>query len=83
MGGVGSVLEVTRTVWRLHEEDLLSAGDLFFTWQYDVRWGAQYLRNHGYLVEVKGSRREPWRLTDEGWHVAEALLRARPRKQRA
>ncbi|WP_308492285.1 hypothetical protein [Microbacterium terrisoli] len=69
LGGSGSVVEVTKYIWQVHENDLRQSGDLFFTWQYDVRWAAQYLRNHGFLAPVHGDRRAPWRLSDEGWHV--------------
>lgn len=61
------MLEVTKRVWQVREQDLRQAGDLFFTWQYDVRWAAQYLRNNGYLYAVDGDRRAPWRLTESGW----------------
>jgi hypothetical protein len=45
LGGGGTVVEVSREVWRRHEEDLRGAGDLFYTWQYDIRWAAQVLRD--------------------------------------
>jgi hypothetical protein len=66
LGGSGSVLEVTKRVWQVHEHDLRASGDLFYTWQYDVRWAAQYLRNNGYMKTVDGDRRAPWQLTELG-----------------
>jgi hypothetical protein len=45
LGGGGTVVEVSREVWRRHEEDLRGAGDLFYPWQYDIRWAAQVLRD--------------------------------------
>jgi hypothetical protein len=66
LGGSGSVLEVTKRVWQVHEHDLRASGDLFYTWQYDVRWAAQYLRNNGYMKAVNGDRRAPWQLTELG-----------------
>lgn len=69
LGGSGSVLEVTKYVWQVHEQDLRRSGDLFYTWQYDVRWAAQYLRDNGYMRQVAGSRRAPWQLTEAGWKV--------------
>lgn len=66
LGGSGTVLEVTKRVWQVHEHDLRASGDLFYTWQYDVRWAAQYLRNNGYMKAVGGDRRAPWELTDLG-----------------
>ena len=52
LGGSGSVVDVTKVVWRRHEPDLRGSGDLFFTWQYDLRWAAQKLRNAGRLKPV-------------------------------
>jgi len=34
------VLEVSREVWRLHEHNLRASGDLFYVWQYELRWAA-------------------------------------------
>jgi hypothetical protein len=63
LGGQGSVVDVCRVVWQRHEDDLRSSGDLFFTWQYDIRWAAQKLRDRAELAAVDGpKRRGPWRL---------------------
>lgn len=66
LGGSGTVVDVCREVWRLHESDLRGSGDLFFTWQYDIRWAAQVLRHEGTLeptVKGPGSR---WTLKVRG-----------------
>ncbi|GHD99999.1 hypothetical protein U879_10235 [Defluviimonas sp. 20V17] len=49
-GGEASVLQVAQSIWRTHEQDLKMSGDLFYTWQYDMRWAAQNLRGAGKLV---------------------------------
>lgn len=62
LGGHGTALEVSRVIWKRHEADLRQSGDLFFTWQYDIRWAAQKLRGSGRLApSPKGSQR-PWTL---------------------
>jgi hypothetical protein len=61
LGGKGSVLNVSKYIWREHEKDLRNSGDLFYTWQYDVRWAAQKLRNAGKLKPA-GNRNVPWEL---------------------
>jgi hypothetical protein len=43
-GGVAHLLDVSRNVWREHEAELRASGDLFYTWQYDLRWAATKLR---------------------------------------
>jgi len=61
-GGSASLVQVCSTVWQRHEQDLRAAGDLFFTWQYDIRWAAQTLRDRGTLKSVDGKRNVPWEL---------------------
>jgi hypothetical protein len=60
--GEGSIVQICRSVWRLHENDLRSSGDLFFTWQYDIRWAAQRLRDRRVLVANGQTPRGIWRL---------------------
>lgn len=60
--GSGSPLEVSKHIWHHHEQDLRDAGDAMYTWQYDVRWAAQKLRDNGTLKPVHGRRDLPWEL---------------------
>ena len=76
LGGSATVLDVTKHVWQVHESDLRQSGDLFFTWQYDIRWAAQYLRNNGYLKPVNRDRKHPWELTEAGRQVDVLTLAA-------
>lgn len=62
LGGSGSVIDVSRIVWERHEEDLRASGDLFYSWQYDIRWAAQKLRDSGTLKKMDGSRARAWSL---------------------
>jgi hypothetical protein len=62
LGGSGSVVEVSKVMWAAHEAELRESGDLYYTWQYDVRWAAQALRNEGKLAPADRSRSKPWRL---------------------
>lgn len=62
LGGEGFPIDVAKEVWRLHEDDLRESGDLFYTWQYDLRWAATKLRQTGFLdINERG---QPWRLRD-------------------
>lgn len=60
LGGSASVLDVSKEVWRSHRGDIERSGDLFYTWQYDLRWAATALRKEG-LLAMNG-RGAPWRL---------------------
>ncbi len=61
LGGSGSVVEVCEVIWRRHEPELRTSRELFYAWQYDVRWAAQQLRDSGRLQPMAG-RRGPWEL---------------------
>jgi hypothetical protein len=61
LGGRGRVVEIARHMWEHHEGDLRSAGDLFFTWQYAMRWAGQELQHEGKLS--KGGKDRTWFLT--------------------
>lgn len=62
LGGSGRIVQICRHIWDNHEADLRASGDLLYTWQYDVRWAGQKLRDTGRLKPVHGSRSRPWEL---------------------
>jgi hypothetical protein len=62
LGGSGTLVEVAREIWLRHESDLRSSGDLFYTWQYDMRWAAQALRDTGRARPASATRRGRWEL---------------------
>ncbi len=49
LGGEAHLTRIAEHIWKSHEADLKASGDLFFTWQYDMRWAAQRLQQHGQL----------------------------------
>ena len=51
---------MSKEVWRRHQPDIESTGDLVYIWQYDLRWAAHKLRKEGRLAA--NERGEPWRL---------------------
>jgi hypothetical protein len=63
LGGSGTVVEVSREVWSRHESQLRASGDLFYTWQYDLRWAAQKLRNEGQLAPTTRGPASRWQVT--------------------
>ncbi|MCW4985468.1 hypothetical protein, partial [Enterobacter hormaechei] len=54
--------EVSKYVWDSYEAELRDSGDMLYTWQYDIRWAAQQLRNEGTLKPVNRRRDLPWEL---------------------
>lgn len=63
LGGSATVVEVAEWIWWHHEEDLRRSGNLFFTWQYDMRWAAQTLRHSGRLQSTSRGAGSRWQLT--------------------
>ena len=62
LGGKGTVARVAEQIWKVHESALRSSGDLYYTWQYDIRWAAQKLRDQGKLVHLIEAGRRYWQL---------------------
>ena len=60
-GGEASILYVARYIWDHHEGDL-RGHDLFYSWQYDMRWAATELRKKGLMVLADDDRRGKWTL---------------------
>ena len=62
-GGKATIVEVCKCLWENHREDFVAAGDLFYTWQYDVRWAATQLRQAGKIRDAASSPKGVWELT--------------------
>ncbi|MQR01447.1 hypothetical protein [Glaciimonas soli] len=62
LGGKGRPKDVAKYIWGHYESELKQSGSLLYTWQYDVRWAAQSLRDSGELKPVHGRHDLPWEL---------------------
>lgn len=60
--GKGRIIDICRHVWENHENEQRKSGDLFFTWQYDMRWAGQRLRDSKVLRPANGSKMKHWEL---------------------
>jgi ADP-ribosylglycohydrolase len=61
-GGAASLVQVSRDIWQQHEEELRRSGDLFYTWQHDLRRVAARLRDEGRLAPSSDGDQGVWRL---------------------
>ena len=61
-GGEARIVEVAKHIWEHHEADLRASGDLFYTWQYEMRWAATRLRDQGKVAAPEASPRGTWAL---------------------
>jgi hypothetical protein len=62
LGGKAKVIDVAKEIWRKHSNELSPSDDLFYTWQYDMRWAALTLRDKGILEGVDDLPRGVWSL---------------------
>lgn len=62
LGGSGKIVEICKVVWKNHGAELEGSGDLFYTWQYDIRWAANRLRDKKIMKSVAASRKRIWEL---------------------
>ena len=60
--GSASIVEVCKYVWEKYENELRRSDDLFYTWQYDIRWAATQLRKKGIIRAVDLSSKGIWEL---------------------
>ena len=61
-GGSATIIDVCKYVWDSFGEELGSSGDLFYTWQYDIRWAATQLRKQGVMRAANISPKGIWEL---------------------
>lgn len=62
LDGRASLVQVAQEIWTRHEKQLRSSGDLFYTWQYDMRWSANVLRRKGAMKSAEISPPGIWEL---------------------
>lgn len=56
--GKANVTAIAKHVWDKHEGDIRAKGNALYTWQYDMRWAGQTLKQRGVLVK----HRSHWEL---------------------
>ncbi|MBR4770387.1 MAG: hypothetical protein IK090_05605 [Clostridia bacterium] len=62
MGGAGTLLDICKEFWKQFETDLRQSGDLFYTWQYDIRWAATTLRKLGKMEDTSNCAKGIWKI---------------------
>jgi hypothetical protein len=63
-GGTASVVQVAQYIWKHHEIELKASGNLFYTWQYDMRWAALKLRKMRRFANVKVAPKGHWQIAE-------------------
>jgi hypothetical protein len=62
LGGRANIPSIGKHIWDHHEADLRASGDLFYTWQYEMRWAGQRLFKAGRMKHKGTSGRGFWEL---------------------
>lgn len=60
--GSANIVSIAKYIWSRYETELKESGDLFYTWQYDIRWAANELRRKGIIKDAESSQRGIWEL---------------------
>lgn len=71
LGGSSSILQVAKEVYRRNAYTLTQEDNLFYTWQYDMRWAAQKLRDQGKLDNSETNadlKKGQWKLVETNAH---------------
>jgi hypothetical protein len=61
-GGTAKLIDVAKYIWEHYEPELRSSGDLFYKWQYDMRWAANQLRRTDKMKSADISPSGVWEL---------------------
>lgn len=62
LGGEAYLVDIAKDIWMYHESDLRISDNLFYTWQYDMRWAANQLRRNGIMKPADVSPKGMWEL---------------------
>ena len=65
LGGSARIVDIAREIASAHGKDLEDAGDLNFTWQYDMRWAALKLSKVGRVALSNKAGQGRWALIGE------------------
>ena len=63
-GGSAHIAPMCKYIGDKYESELRKSGDLFYTWQYDIRWAGKKLREKGVLQPKHPGDRGPWHFTE-------------------
>ena len=50
MNGNGYILDISKKFWIKYKDNITPDNNLFYTWQYDIRWAATELRKNNIMV---------------------------------
>lgn len=60
LSGKATIVQICKWIWENYQSELEESGELFYTWQYDIRWAATKLRKKGVMKSENESPRGIW-----------------------
>jgi len=60
--GSAQIIKIREHIWQNHKDELISSGNLHFTWHEDIFWAATQLRAKGVLKKAKDTSKSVWAL---------------------
>ena len=51
--GSAQYADIGKHIWKTHEEELRNSGDMFYVWQYDLRWVCEKLKKNGVVTRTR------------------------------
>lgn len=60
LGGSAKVIDIFKAFWIAYQTDLKNSGNLFYTWNYDIRWAATELRKSGRMKPASETPKGTW-----------------------
>ena len=65
LGGSARLIDISKYIWQHYQNELEIAGDLFYRWQYILRWVGTQLRNDGIMLPAAESPSGLWVLAPQ------------------
>jgi hypothetical protein len=59
-GGTATIIEIAKHIWANHESELHASDEMFYTWQYRMRWAGEQLAKAKKLKRTKEGNRARW-----------------------
>ena len=53
LNGKAKMIDIFKLFWTKYEQELKVSGDLFYTWNYDIRWATTQLRKIKKMKQAK------------------------------
>ena len=64
-GGRAHHLDIAKWIWSKKRDELFEMGDLFYSWQYELRWAGTEMRGKKIILSANDSPKGTWILSGD------------------